>query len=703
MSHIIKKLYLLFGWIFLIVISLPIFFNVKIWYGDLLFIEQVVIDLVDHGGKWSGWSMTPSPAYFPDLLVYLLSYFFLNHAMDRVLFLSISEAILIVLSSWYLVKPLLKHDSLNLKFIFLMLMSVVSYSAYSTNMWMYYNGGNNHLGSLILTFVSLGVLVRAYRKPGINLAFLALTIILGFVNGRMFIVWFIIPTILLLLILLVFKLVLWQKKNAKIILLLLLITSISAILAIIIEPYITTWDSLLLLRNTDISIHAAKSSIINFGAAIFDLVKTPIINFKFIIYIWVLSILISLFCLIKLGLAYFFFRYNNSYNGNNRSPLFSLRPGIESKEDCSQSTLLILLFITILIPSNFIIVMVTGQFWGADHIRYFIPVIMLPIIMLNVILANYFDKIYNSKSLSLILICSSFTFLIFFIANFESEKVLKLSIADIRNHKLRWEKELTDCIDTNSEKYSLKYGVSDFWRARPITLLSKKELRVYPLNFNSIKMRHYMSNIDWFFGSNGYKYSDVYYNFAVTSPYDMNEEAIIHKAGSPSRSFECPHVHKILVYDDDTLDKVLRSENIPHIESLRFGRGEIDYIKFPGSYLSSFISRKPSKAVNDRKSAPKLITYGPYLYLKPGTYEATINYETPETEENINIGNWDLVYNSGKNIVDRGVLLSSKTESFRKIHFKVGFNQRKKLFEIRTWSNGKGNISVKSIEIKRKK
>ena len=103
-------------------------------------------------------------------------------------------------------------------------------------------------------------------------------------------------------------------------------------------------------------------------------------------------------------------------------------------------------------------------------------------------------------------------------------------IFDRRN--FAYEHELTRCLDANAEKHRLRYALSDFWNAKPITVFSEKGIRVNQIHYN-LYIDYWMNNYNWYLG----KTSLPEYDFVVTDR--LNRQALLARYGPPAQILHC--------------------------------------------------------------------------------------------------------------------------------------------------------------------
>lgn len=162
------------AWVLLAALSVLLIFRVDL-HSDLLFLDNLMTDLVRQGGHWSDWKLTPAPAYFPDMLLYAIAYFILPNPVWRILFVSMAQALLLAwVCNWLAgrIKLDLSHPARCV--IVLLVATVVLVSAHS-NMWLFFNSTNNHFAALLFSLLSTGWVLRYLERPSVAHALLIIT------------------------------------------------------------------------------------------------------------------------------------------------------------------------------------------------------------------------------------------------------------------------------------------------------------------------------------------------------------------------------------------------------------------------------------------------------------------------------------------------------------------------------------------------
>ncbi len=687
------------AWIFLGIISLPLYFAMlkqgfSQAYGDLLFLDSLFIDLFEHGGRWASWSMTPAPAYVPDMLLYLPAYFFLSHTMDRIFFVSLCHAFMVAGTAIFLIRSLTSGRRTNISILAIGITCLVSYCAYTSMMWMYFNATNSHVGGYLLALMALAMFIRSVHSPKTRylLALVALVII-GRISGKtLFVIWFVVPA-LATSISSLYGLALTHSSNLfridsiKPVFRGAAATVVGLLLGSLIEPFITTWDSLELLGRTGhpISFEKTLESTEIMLRASREILMSGRTSFYILIAIWTLGII---FCL------HYFAKHTLG------SMISSSKNVIPSPLSPFSIYLQFTFWSLLLSP---LAVLLSGQFRDILDFRYHMVPMALPIIAFLVILSRKANAMIEHKMVSAFLQLSMTAYSIWFLNHFEAFKSRKLTIAQVRGHVGTWELDLAQCLDQNQARYGLKFGVSDFWASRSSTLLSKTGIRVYAVDDGRLHPRHYMSNIDWFLGQGDHKFNNPKYNFVINS-HSVHASNVIASAGLPQQYFSCPHGVVIFVYDDSSrFDALIKQKSRAMIAEHQFHRGTTDHLILDGDSLFTIVGEKkgPSYQGKPGSQRPGVLSYGPALKLPQGEYEFSIFFAASGAKLGEAVGRWD-IYNFPSKIFASGdLLLSSKEDSILNGQFRISASDTEDHIEVRTHFDGIHSLNVNKVVLRR--
>lgn len=111
---------------------------------------------------------------------------------------------------------------------------------------------------------------------------------------------------------------------------------------------------------------------------------------------------------------------------------------------------------------------------------------------------------------------------------------------------------LVDCLDNLQERFNLHYGLCNYWYAKTITLLSKKDLRVYQISPNGNPML-WINNAFWYLGERGSRYAHPSYNFVIVD--DVSKKLITARIGPPLHAVVCGN-SEVWIYDPASTQKL---------------------------------------------------------------------------------------------------------------------------------------------------
>jgi hypothetical protein len=697
-----KYVLILWGIIVLVVISSPMFFGVKQGLGDLLFAESVARNLFHEGGSWKDWAVTPSPAYLPDLAVYLIGYLFLPAPPDTIFFVSMVQALCVVSLSCALIKALTGTLGLHTIFSVFLLLSLVSFCSYTSSMWFFFDSTNNHMGSLLCSIVALLVTMRALNQ-GVTVSTMILLVTvqtIGILNGQLFLIWWVLPCVVTLGIWLCsYFVVMPSGRNVRTPLLVFCATCVAFVLSGWIKPWITYWDSLDLAGRGRFNISNVPASVERFLTTISNLLVPYRSEFYLLYVLWVLGIVLLVFHVQRtFALQYFHAHtkslFNSPVDRRGWSISFSpeaLLPGPAQK--------FFFLYTMVLVPISFVAIMASGEFRYSIGLRYFLTPIYLPIVLsVASLLESGFVRRWSTWVL-LGLIVSSCGVLCMFLDSYEKLKPHRISIEAAREYQQRPERRLADCLDANKDAYGLKSGVGDFWQARPISLLSRRGIRVVPVRDGSLTPYHYMSNVKWFLGEAGTPYAAPEYNFVVTSGLAISR--IVSKYGPPTRQFTCPSVvGLILVYDKQQtrFDEQVKTFFKRMLIGDAILGGNQRIVRYTPDVFFLVAGRLAEDVAVSNKGSKGWFIIGPYARMKAGRYRVTLTYRTQGVPEGELVGRLEAFLSTGK--ILKAVNLESREKWARtEVVFELDQGVAYAPLELRVFTEGKAEISASEITL----
>lgn len=155
---------LLFAWLTLALVPLLLVFKTFL-NSDLLFLDSLMVDLFAHGGAWRDWTLTPAPAYFPDMLAYAAGYFILPGVGARVAFVGMVQALLLAWAGNRLALALRPGLGVAARTLLVLLVAAFALVAAHSGMWLFFNSTNNHFAALLFPLLCAASALR-YVEDG---------------------------------------------------------------------------------------------------------------------------------------------------------------------------------------------------------------------------------------------------------------------------------------------------------------------------------------------------------------------------------------------------------------------------------------------------------------------------------------------------------------------------------------------------------
>jgi hypothetical protein len=251
--------------------------------------------------------------------------------------------------------------------------------------------------------------------------------------------------------------------------------------------------------------------------------------------------------------------------------------------------------------------------------------------------------------------------------------------------------ELVECLDHELEARGLSYGVGNYWDAKYVTMLSKKNIKIIQVT-EDLKPYHWISNVEWY-----QRYLPQFillYNSQTLLDPQASRHYITERFGLPAEEFQCQG-RDVMVYSRKSDWNFHTYLSYPLY--LNFDR--------PGAKAMFYAATLPSQ-VGEVMGLSRVavdgkvgyITYGPYIELGPGTYEAVIFYQGEGENAAEIVWKWDVIISkpASFDVVKEG-FLSADNKSIN-VNFEI---YKKSIIEVRTFYNGKGCLSVHAIRLRR--
>ncbi len=616
-SRPMKRIVPLYFWAFLVLVTAPAYFAYNWAYSDSLFLESFFIDLFKEGGKWSSWSLATSAAYVPDMLLYPLAYYLLPNVMDRLFFITLCQVLLICAGMLWVVKAATGKPSILSQWVVFSICALFVYLSYRDVMILLAYSANFLMAAHIFALFAIALLVSLVQQTTPlkwpSLLLLAAFTLVGYLNGKMFIVWFIAPALVTLSLCFAVAFA-YKQPHIRSLLLLIATILVSALFARFLDSIITVWDSLELVNRTRFNLDMAFDSVPKLFRTIHTLFTRYDTLYQAIILVWFIGLGIAFYQPVRWALQSYALKRYGSFLPKARA--------LKTKAALTRQYGLyfLCLFTIILLPVSLVSITASGEFRDLSSLRFYQIFITLPFLILAGALNLYAPTFSESRLAYGFSVGTVSCLVLIFLFNFESIKPRPFTVADVRNHKGTWEMELTQCLDANKERYNLRYGIGTFWVARAVTLLSSKGVRIYNAHTYPAEMIHYMSNIDWYTGEGHGAHPHPFYNFIVVTG-DLNKNEIIARNGMPRDTLKCSNT-EILIYDGNFHHRFMESSRLV-----------TNRLKFEYGLHDAFSTSSPQQNT--------------WLKLAPGRYQATFMYASPNAAANATVGELRLHTESG--------------------------------------------------------
>lgn len=675
------RITLVLGWIVLTLTSSLLIFKTNL-HSDSLFLDNVMVDIFKYGGKWSDWTITPAPAYLPDMLTYALSYFIIPSPALRIVFVCVVQALLLAFACIHLASTVRPSFSINSKIFILVILSFFSLVAANSSMWLFFNSTNNHFGALIFPIFCMSM---AYSYWDSRKIYNAVLIVLGVAAGTsstpVFILSFTIPFLIFSLAAICF--LRSQKELRKFLLQVITLILIGHFLASIINSFAISFDTF--SGRVPITIDGALRSIGSF-------VEASRITFGRQNYF---TFALAIFSVIAIVSVIFDFLKKLSFSVDSSEGLLS-KFSVEIPSD-SLKYYAALLFFLIAFPASVIGSIASGGFIDSAGYRYFSFPIALGVLLWIVRLDEKLTSLKSSATYLGLFLLLAVTILGIISTNslFVSsgrESVLKLFSSGIRNSN----DDIGECIQKEAEDgFVFHAGVADFWNSRGVMYKTRNVPYILPVTNDLNPFFHIMTLGPLLYPE---KYGAEPYNFLIVrksgteTQFDLTPEVIGHLVPPPSKIVDCKNTDSTLwLYEDLRLDEVIRKK-VSHL-LFQLGRQQKFLIlasELPGLVGSSESTSKVARAINDNAG---YLSYGPYVKIPKGNYKVTISYEATE------YGNkWDAGrFNDPNKIIT--VASGDVPKGRGSLEFEFGAKKPIDQFEIRVWFGGRGSLVLNSIAL----
>jgi hypothetical protein len=475
-----NKIYFLLSVIAMIILTLAVFSDDPLVYGfffnaDLLYLPTLYESLINEGYHILTWHLNPSMLLIPDIAL-----FFGIHAIsgDPVISLfsfGIIQQLLIFLGIALVFRQLNKNQSwflaasASLLMLLFFIGSILSRDFIPAAFGI---GSTIHTGAFVMAVFCIALTLQYLNHPKKSTLILIFVLaVLSLISDRLFILMYAVPVLLV-------SGLMWIRFRDKSHLVLVVAVVIILAFGYWLHNFLV-WKFFKLLNLPNLTDY---SKIVPSFLLLMKHLGTYILRWNAHSLLIILSLIsyISHFLVIL-----------QQYRNNALKTTFSYY----------------MLFSAIFITGIFWMPVVTGNYTGIDILRYNIGAFYLALLNFPMLIAYYtFDKKFRYSAITItkiIFLAGLAGMLIIGIS-----RISKSGLNTFFNYSPAYVKEL----DHIAEQEELLYGVANFWYAKPITVFSKKGLKVYH-TFDQMVPHYHSTTRMWYLDE-----SHVF-NFAVLSSF----------------------------------------------------------------------------------------------------------------------------------------------------------------------------------------
>ncbi|MFW6370847.1 MAG: hypothetical protein ACOC10_06540 [Bacteroidota bacterium] len=512
-----------------VILALSFFYPKGMYYyfnSDALYAPVIFRGLFIDGSGLEGWNFNAAPNFFPDFLGYsLVNMIISDFKWAMVVFSGVQYAGLMILLTWllYRVNRKITHIFAILGNVCMWIFFGVAVFAIDYYFAFLHLSISYHLGPFILTILSLVSISYLWREPRINFYYylLLVTVFLGVLNNRLYIVMFIIPFLLSISVFYKKKKIFVQKVGLG--------AFISATLGMLgfwgmkqseSVIFISTGWKMFNFENIKGSIEVWWNQLSGF--------LNPLDLRGIIFLLSLISYLLMLQYVIKSFRKIFSNRENNLHF-----------------ED------FYVVFFFVFIPIVFLVPIINGAYVGSAIIRYNIHVYYFSIFNWGYLFFKFFEQRIQTKEVLLNKI--SFTSLIALLVLLIAGIYLK---RDSFMEFVQYKPDYVKRIDDFAAKHDVKYGTGSYWYSKTTTMFSDRDVRMYHL-YSNFRTYHHSLNQNWFYDSGKGKHSRPDFRFIVTSDSASDSLNIRKLLGEPTIVEPFKNL-RILKYPSYKFDKETR-------------------------------------------------------------------------------------------------------------------------------------------------
>ncbi|MBN1413585.1 MAG: hypothetical protein JW973_00680 [Bacteroidales bacterium] len=488
---------------------------------DTLYLPLLFRDIVIDHAKDIYWYLPPATCFFPDAAIYFIVSFFIKNFILAKLITGIVLCVLMLVGFWlFLNESVIKISPLYLSIgTNLILLFHIAYLSTKEFFFTFYlTATNYHLGAFVVSLYCLFLAVLYLKNKKIwPLIILLLLYILTFSSDFLTICHLTVPLISLIILLIL-------KRSYRLQAIYLFAVSCLGL----ISGY---WLYQLIEKSSHFNITSMQDlTYLNFNFQNIDKAYSLMLNYHFMfIKAMDVRMIIFVFCIISLvsSMVILIRKLWKYLKGNEIA-----------KDELLELAYLLLIVSQVVVL--YIAPVITGIYKGTDQLRY--NVYVFYVLIMNYSYLSYkwllrygFQKYSYPFSIAIVIFFSIFCI----------RTLIKTNIKRGSDNLFGHYPDYVKKVDEICQQHNLKYGLADFWLAKPITMLSKSDLRVYQTYFDGCPYPHVV-NLNWFYGTEDRKTPPPEFEFIMMN--NLNDSLVYKKLEN--------HIIDTLINDDIILVKV---------------------------------------------------------------------------------------------------------------------------------------------------
>ncbi len=471
---------------------------------DMMYDPMIYRDIFMDKSGLAGWYFNPAPNFFPDMLLYFF-YMFLfkgnliiaNFAFSIIQYFSVLFLFYLLLRQTNRETSLLYASIFNLLFLFFLLIPVISLRF---QIAFHIISISYHIGSFVLFLVSINLLLYYIKHPKMPvLVLLFIITTLGVFNDRLFISQYyfaVLPLAVLMI----------RRDHYKRLLKPLLFSLAALLFGLFLFGMLQSSHT---LHTIDIGsgiiqpgdVGKAWNYFLGYLRSDF-LARFP-------------EVIIFTLSLLSVVAAYIFIivRRKSVFKGqSNRT---------------EQACYYLVIILAIYIPVTLLTPVFTGAFKAPSITRYnvmaFYAGLFLPVVLMQVFRDSRLSTIRISRMLV------PFLSLLFFF--FLARHLVRNDVKEGIKGYFNYYPELVQQLDELKEENELKYGIGNYWYSKYSMMLSRNDLRVYPVFGSTLRPYYHCVNENWYYSGGKGKHKDPVFNFTIRKT-DVPSDVLLETFGT---------------------------------------------------------------------------------------------------------------------------------------------------------------------------